>query len=84
MVFVFSIFCFIIAQIIAPNLDNLLRDLEASHGTYTVGILAGYWLKLSIANTYLWLCVFYFYFHLYLNLFAEILRFGDRVFYKDW
>jgi diacylglycerol O-acyltransferase-1 len=46
--------------------------------------LADYWLRLSIANTYLWLLMFYFYFHLYLNLFAEILRFGDRVFYKDW
>lgn len=31
-----------------------------------------------------WLLVFYIYFHLYLNLFAEILRFGDRVFYRDW
>jgi diacylglycerol O-acyltransferase-1 len=41
-------------------------------------------LKLSIANTYLWLLMFYTYFHLYLNLFAELLRFGDRVFYKDW
>jgi diacylglycerol O-acyltransferase 1 len=28
--------------------------------------------------------IFYVYFHLYLNLFAELLRFGDRVFYKDW
>jgi diacylglycerol O-acyltransferase-1 len=50
----------------------------------TVGLLASYWIKLAIVNTYLWLLIFYFYFHLYLNLFAEILRFGDRVFYKDW
>jgi len=28
--------------------------------------------------------MFYVYFHLYLNLFAELLRFGDRVFYRDW
>ena len=39
-------------------------------------------LILSIPNTYIWLLGFYFYFHLYLNLFAELTRFGDRVFYK--
>ena len=39
-------------------------------------------LVLSIPNTYIWLLGFYFYFHLYLNLFAELTRFGDRVFYR--
>lgn len=39
-------------------------------------------LILSIPNTYIWLLGFYFYFHLYLNLFAELTRFGDRVFYR--
>ena len=39
-------------------------------------------LMLSIPNTYIWLLGFYFYFHLYLNLFAELTRFGDRVFYR--
>ena len=28
--------------------------------------------------------MFYLVFHLFLNLLAEALRFGDRVFYKDW
>lgn len=58
--------------------------MEKTGGVYTPGIMADYWLKLAIANTYLWLLMFYAYFHLYLNLWAEILRFGDRVFYKDW
>jgi diacylglycerol O-acyltransferase 1 len=84
MIMTLSLFTFFMAQIVTPSLDNLLRDLEASGGRYTYSILADYWLKLAITNTYLWLLVFYFYFHLYLNLFAEILRFGDRVFYKDW
>ena len=39
-------------------------------------------LTLSIPNTYIWLLGFYFYFHLYLNLFAELTRFGDREFYR--
>ena len=84
MVISVSLFTFLAAQVVAPNLANLLKDLEATNGRYTVQILAEYWLKLAISNTYMWLLVFYFYFHLYLNLFAELLRFGDRVFYKDW
>jgi len=37
-----------------------------------------------LCSTYLWLLMFYGYFHLYLNLCAELLRFGDRIFYRDW
>ena len=77
-----SFFGFLIAQVVAPALESLLDDLEATNGRYTYAILAEYWLRLSIANTYLWLLVFYTYFHLYLNLCAELLRFGDRVFYR--
>jgi len=79
-----TLFTFVAAQVVSPVLASLVDDLEASGGTYTAGMMTEYWLKLSIANTYLWLLMFYFYFHLYLNLFAELLRFGDRVFYKDW
>jgi hypothetical protein len=31
-----------------------------------------------------WLLGFYTFFHLWLNILAELLRFGDRTFYKDW
>ena len=41
-------------------------------------------LKLSLPNMCVWLLGFYVFFHLYLNITAEILRFGDRQFYKDW
>jgi diacylglycerol O-acyltransferase 1 len=79
-----SLFTFVAAQVVTPVLADLLQDLEASGGAYTVSMMADYWLKLAIANTYLWLLLFYGYFHLYLNLFGELLRFGDRVFYRDW
>ncbi len=84
MIVVFSLFSFLFAQSVAPILEQLLQDLEETNGKITGSLMVEYWLKLSIPNTYLWLMVFYFYFHLYLNLCAEILRFGDRVFYKDW
>lgn len=75
---------FLIAQVVNPVLVGLLQDLEDAKGNLTLYIFAEYWLRLSIASTYLWLLAFYGYFHLYLNLWAEILRFGDRVFYGDW
>nr|ANN46862.1 diacylglycerol O-acyltransferase 1 [Cuphea avigera var. pulcherrima] len=51
----------------------------------------GYWLhfiernlKLAVPSIGLWFCIFYSIFHLWLNIVAELLRFGDREFYKDW
>ena len=41
-------------------------------------------LFLAMPVTYIWLLMFYLLFHLFLNFLAELLRFGDRVFYKDW
>jgi diacylglycerol O-acyltransferase 1 len=38
-------------------------------------------LKLAIPNHLIWLMFFYLYFHSFLNLIAEIMRFADREFY---
>jgi diacylglycerol O-acyltransferase-1 len=84
MVPILALFTFFVAQVVTPALASLVHDLEKTKGAYTAGMLAQYWLRLSIANTYLWLLMFYFYFHLWLNLLAELSRWGDRVFYKDW
>jgi diacylglycerol O-acyltransferase-1 len=83
-VLVFCLLIFLSAQVITPTLGELVKKLEATNGKLTLDLMAEYGLKLSIANTYCWLLVFYGYFHVYLNISAEILRFGDRVFYKDW
>jgi diacylglycerol O-acyltransferase-1 len=79
-----TLLIFLSAQVITPTLRELVKDLEKTNGKLTLDLMAEYGLKLSIANTYCWLLVFYGYFHVYLNIFAEVLRFGDRVFYKDW
>uniref|UniRef100_A0A0D9WDN8 O-acyltransferase n=1 Tax=Leersia perrieri TaxID=77586 RepID=A0A0D9WDN8_9ORYZ len=70
---------FIIEQYINPTVVNSQHPLKGGllHAVETV-------LKLSVPNVYLWLCMFYAFFHLWLNVLAEILRFGDREFYKDW
>lgn len=41
-------------------------------------------MKLSIPSLFIWLTMFYTFFHLWLNTVAELLRFGDREFYRDW
>ena len=39
-------------------------------------------LKVALPSLYGWLCMFYCLFHLLLNVTGELLRFGDREFYK--
>ena len=41
-------------------------------------------LKLSTTSLYIWLLGFYAFFHSFLNAMAEVLKFGDRGFYRDW
>ena len=41
-------------------------------------------LRLALPVTYCWLTGFYAFFHVWLNMLAELLRFGDRLFYKAW
>jgi len=69
---------FLAAQVVAPNLDCLVRDLEANRGEVRTHVIGDYLLKLSISSTYIWLLVFYGFFHCFMNLTAELLRFGDR------
>ncbi|XP_063956645.1 diacylglycerol O-acyltransferase 1-like [Lytechinus pictus] len=41
-------------------------------------------LSVALANHLSWLLFFYIYFHLLLNIFAEVTCFADRNFYSDW
>ncbi|KAJ1439871.1 Sterol O-acyltransferase, ACAT/DAG/ARE type [Sesbania bispinosa] len=70
---------FIIEQYMNPIVRNSQHPFK---GNLLYGIERV--LKLSVPNVYVWLCMFYCFFHLWLNILAELLRFGDREFYKDW
>lgn len=70
---------FIIEQYINPIVKNSRHPLKGDI-LYAIERV----LKLSVPNLYVWLCMFYCFFHLWLNILAELLRFGDREFYKDW
>ncbi|XP_078176862.1 membrane bound O-acyl transferase (MBOAT) family protein isoform X2 [Carex rostrata] len=70
---------FIIEQYINPIVQNSQHPLKGNLLNAIERVL-----KLSVPTLYVWLCMFYCFFHLWLNILAELLQFGDREFYKDW
>ncbi|KAG2606660.1 diacylglycerol O-acyltransferase 1-2-like isoform X2 [Panicum virgatum] len=70
---------FIIEQYINPIVKNSKHPLKGNFLNAIERVL-----KLSVPTLYVWLCMFYCFFHLWLNILSELLRFGDREFYKDW
>ncbi|CAL9122257.1 unnamed protein product [Musa acuminata var. zebrina] len=70
---------FIIEQYINPIVKNSEHPLKGNLLSAIERVL-----KLSVPTLYVWLCMFYCFFHLWLNILAELLCFGDREFYKDW
>jgi len=75
---------FVVEQYIKPTLEGSIEAMDMMKTKFDISLVMEKLLKLSIPNTYAWLLMFYFYFHLWLNFLAEITRFGDRLFYKDW
>jgi diacylglycerol O-acyltransferase-1 len=72
---------FIVAtQYVVPSVDNTFRPM--ANGNVLL-ILEGL-LKICVPNFIIWLLGFYAIFHVYLNILAELTRFGDRQFYRDW
>ena len=68
------------AQYAAPLLQNSLATIS----NLDIPSIIERLLKLSSISLFCWLCGFFALFQSYLNLVAEILRFGDRAFYHDW
>ena len=76
----FGMMWFISEQYSTPTLVNSQRHLVE----WNLFVLLERTLKLSIPSIYIWLLLFYVFFHAYLNMWAEMLRFADREFYKPW
>eukprot|EP01111_Echinosteliopsis_oligospora_P007402 TRINITY_DN2235_c0_g1_i2.p1 TRINITY_DN2235_c0_g1~~TRINITY_DN2235_c0_g1_i2.p1 ORF type:complete len:515 (+),score=110.94 TRINITY_DN2235_c0_g1_i2:223-1767(+) len=80
LIFYSSLAVFLMEQYMFPTVRNALEPLQKFH----LFALLERLLKLSVPNLYIWLIGFYLLFHLWLNILAEILRFGDRHFYGAW
>jgi diacylglycerol O-acyltransferase-1 len=66
-----------------PILDNAITWYMQQGQFNYFGILERM-LKLSVPNLAIWVLLFFAFFHSFLNATAELLRFADRQFYKDW
>eukprot|EP00043_Microstomoeca_roanoka_P009323 m.88821 g.88821 ORF g.88821 m.88821 type:complete len:505 (-) comp14551_c2_seq1:91-1605(-) len=79
-VFLFMLIVIMGQQWVMPTVENTFKD--DAHPS--LSHLVERTLKLSVPNNIIWLCMFFFYFHSFLNAVGELMRFADRQFYRDW
>eukprot|EP00794_Sanderia_malayensis_P018880 gene18880-20780_t len=78
--FLLGILIALTQQWIVPTVKNSMKPFQyLDYPRFLERIM-----KLAIPNHFLWLIFFYAYFHSLLNILAELLRFADRTFYRDW
>ncbi|KAI0222750.1 Diacylglycerol O-acyltransferase 1 [Lamellibrachia satsuma] len=80
MIFLWGLMIGLVQQWIVPIMNNSVVPFQQLQFTRIVERL----LKLAVPNHLIWLVFFYWLFHSCLNVVAELMRFGDRVFYRDW
>ncbi|KJH48691.1 MBOAT family protein [Dictyocaulus viviparus] len=80
MLFLSLLIASLIQQWVVPTVHNSMRPLSEME----LGRCLERLLKLAIPNIIIWLIGFYTVFHAALNFVAEILRFADREFYRDF
>lgn len=79
--------CFLLGLILSLIQQWIVPTLENSVGLFgkmNYAMMLARILKLAIPNHFIWLISFYFIFHSCSNFNAELLKFADRQFYKDW
>uniref|UniRef100_A0A672KGY1 O-acyltransferase n=1 Tax=Sinocyclocheilus grahami TaxID=75366 RepID=A0A672KGY1_SINGR len=70
----------IVFQWMVPIIRSSMKPLqEMDYSRMTERLL-----RLAVPNHLIWLIFFYWFFHSSMNFVAELLRFGDREFYRDW
>ncbi|GAB6020764.1 Diacylglycerol O-acyltransferase 1 [Chamberlinius hualienensis] len=80
MIFLVQLSLGLIQQWMVPTIRNSMTPFkEMDHSRMLERLL-----KLSVPNHLLWLMFFYWFFHSGMNALAEIFRFADREFYRDW
>ena len=79
-IFLFQLDLGLIQQWMVPTIKNSLEPFREMSLTRMLERL----LKLAVPNHVIWIIFFYWFFHAFLNLLAELLRFSDREFYRDW
>lgn len=71
---------FLAEQYMLPLVQNAMEPMANGQWMKIIERM----LKMTIPTILVWLLGFYTFFHAYLNIVAELLRFGDRLFYMDF
>ncbi|CAH1779899.1 unnamed protein product, partial [Owenia fusiformis] len=80
MIFLFQLIIGLCQQWMIPTVNNSMKPFQDME----LQVIVARALKLAVPNHLIWLMFFYWFFHSCLNVIAELLRFGDREFYRDW
>uniref|UniRef100_A0A8C5PHS4 O-acyltransferase n=1 Tax=Leptobrachium leishanense TaxID=445787 RepID=A0A8C5PHS4_9ANUR len=80
MFFLMQLLVGLIQQWMVPAIQNSMKPFRDMDYSRVVERL----LKLAVPNHLIWLIFFYWFFHSSMNFVAELMRFGDRGFYRDW
>ncbi|XP_038662950.1 diacylglycerol O-acyltransferase 1-like isoform X2 [Scyliorhinus canicula] len=80
MIFLIHLFIGLTQQWVLPVTRNAMQPFVEMKLTTVIHQL----MLIAIPNHFMWLILFHGFFHSTLNLIAELLRFGDRRFYRDW
>eukprot|EP00079_Xenopus_tropicalis_P018432 XP_004920079.2 PREDICTED: diacylglycerol O-acyltransferase 1 [Xenopus tropicalis] len=80
MLFIMQLLVGLIQQWMVPTIQNSMKPFRDMDYSRIIERL----LKLAVPNHLIWLIFFYWFFHSSMNFVAEIMRFGDREFYRDW
>ncbi|XP_076966924.1 sterol O-acyltransferase 2 isoform X2 [Tamandua tetradactyla] len=70
--------CFILGRLCVPAFANMSRE------PFSTRALLLSILHATLPGIFMLLLIFFAFLHCWLNAFAEMLRFGDRMFYRDW
>eukprot|EP00762_Andalucia_godoyi_P000306 ANDGO_03129.mRNA.1 Diacylglycerol O-acyltransferase 1 len=79
-VLIWAVIITLVEQYMVPIVRNSMEPFDMNDFTRITERV----LKLAVPNLYVWLLGFYAFFHVYLNMMAELFCFADRRFYSDW
>ena len=77
---VLSAMLLLVTQFVAPTVRGTLEPFER----LDVASLVERLMALAIPTLFVWILMFVALFELWLSIVAEVTRFGDRLFYRDW
>ncbi|KRX01526.1 hypothetical protein PPERSA_01429 [Pseudocohnilembus persalinus] len=77
-----SLIGFIWLQQLEPELNSAYKYYQSQE--ISIFVLFHTMSKIAIPSTYIWICFFICYFHVFLNILSELTTYGDRQFYLAW